>query len=254
MAQRRLLLISVHGDPLAKPGGIQSGGQNVYVRQLARHMQMMGWTVDVLTHWSNPLAPSEEPLGPRGRVVRLSGGRKGFVPKALFPELLPSLIEEFNVWVRKAGCSYEVIHSNYWLSGEVGRALARVYDRPQVHTSHSLGIVRAKVAGAKDPRRLAAEREILTQSAAVVVTTQVEGDEIRRFLGGSPQRVVRIPAGIDPALFHPRHRGEARRELGVGGPMIFFAARFEPNKGLAVLLQAFAKVLRTPGCPSRVVL
>lgn len=250
MRARRLLVISLHGDPLASLGGVQSGGQNVYVRHLALHMQKLGWEVEVLTHWSDPEKPPEVRLGPRGRVVRSSGGRRGFIPKAQMAELVPAIVEEFRTRVAVSDRRYALVHSNYWLSGLAGLLLGRLCDVPQVHTSHSLGSVRMRETGAIDGRRLVAEREILSRVDAAVATTRVEAGEIRRFLGGTPRRMVCIPAGVDTSLFCPGDRASARSALGAKGPVILFVGRFEPAKGLAVRLQAVERLLRDPRNPS----
>lgn len=250
MQAQRLLLISLHGDPLARLGGVQSGGQNTYVRYLALHLQKIGWEVDVLTHWSEPDKPSEERLGPRGRVVRVSGGKREFIPKARMAELIPAIVGEFCNRFAVSARPYTLVHSNYWLSGLAGMVLSGLFGVCQVHTSHSLGSVRMRETGEIDARRLVAERKILGRADAVVATTHVEAEEIRRFLGGTPRRIAYIPAGVDTALFYPGNRAAARSSLGVKGPLILFVGRFEPTKGLQVLLRAFERLLRDPRTPS----
>jgi len=60
----KAMLISMHGDPLARLGGVQSGGQNVYARQVALGLQRLGWEVATgrtpLLSAKNNLAPGAE--------------------------------------------------------------------------------------------------------------------------------------------------------------------------------------------------
>lgn len=254
----RALFLSIHGDPLASLGGIQSGGQNVYVRELAIALGEAGWEVDVFTHWSDIEKPPMESLGRRGRVIRLAAGRPGFVPKDDLFHILPAFMAELHRWVHAHGADYQLIHSNYWHSGWVGNHLQRAWLIPQVHVSHSLGLVRAAAGNGPFPAtRVREERRILQGSSAVVATSPQEKEITRQEYGVPPQRVRVIPCGVDPDRFAPRERAGDRHKLGLlQEKLVLFVGRLEPHKGLDVLLQALAlvKASRMANSSERVVL
>lgn len=239
---RKAMLISIHGDPLAGLGGIQAGGQNVYVRQVALGLQHHGWEVDVFSHWQDAAAPAEERLGPKGRVIRLAAGRKGFIPKDELYQHLPSFLRELKDYLRRAKRRYELIHSNYWLSGLAGLALKRELGLPQFHTFHSLGTVRTRESRATrpvPPRRLAAEREIVAGVDCLVATTPEEREDLVSDYGARYEQIALVPCGVDPDIFSPGERSASKAALGLKGKgVVVYVGRLEESKGLGVLLAA----------------
>lgn len=247
---KQVALISDHGDPLATPGSIQSGGQNVYVRHLALALDHLGWQVDVFTHRSELDRPETEGMGRHSRVVRLDAGRPGFVEKGRMFPLLPTFLSQLESWSRQHRRTYTVVHTNYWLSGWVGMRLKQRWGVPQVHTFHSLGKVRAAAtAGAADDpamvTRLHVERALLRTVDRVIATSPVERSLLMRLYQAPEDRIAVIPCGVDPKVFFPRDQEKCRAELGLAGVRpVLFAGRFEHNKGLHVLLAGFAQWLQ----------
>lgn len=244
----RVMFISVHGDPLVKLGGIQSGGQNVYVRETVQALDTQGVPVDVFTHWSDSESPQIEYIGSRSRVIRLAAGHKGFIPKNKMYDILSNFLEELKIFVNNS-CDYSVIHSNYWLSGWVGLQLQKKKNIPRVHTSHSLGLVRKRNMAVEQDEsfilRLRTEKEVLVLANRVVATTPEEKDILTRKYTVSPDKINMVPCGVNinlfqkPELFRTKDlKSRSRRNS------ILFVGRFEENKGLSVLLKALG-VLKT---------
>ena len=67
----RIAMLSVHTCPLAALGGKETGGMNVYVRELSRELGRMGLAVDVFTRSQDPTIRRVVPLGEGARVVHL---------------------------------------------------------------------------------------------------------------------------------------------------------------------------------------
>lgn len=244
---RRALLISVHGDPMARLGSVQAGGQNVYVRELALALARRGWAVDVATHRASPRAPVAEAPAPGMRVLRYDAGRPEFVPKDQLPELIPAFFQQVAEHLRQPP---QVIHSNYWISGQVGLLLREWWQVPQVHTFHSLGKVRIQALGADQRRdtqaRIRAEQRLLEATGAVLASNPMEAALLREHYRVPPGRLRIVPCGVNPAVFHPRPQAAARATLGLPEAVlpVVFAGRFEHNKGLAVLLRALAALVQ----------
>lgn len=249
----KAMLISMHGDPLARLGGVQSGGQNVYVRQVALGLQRLGWEVDVFSHWQDPAAQHQEKLGPRGRVVRLAAGRREFIPKDELYHYVPAFAAELKDYVKRDNGYYDIIHSNYWLSGLAGLSLKEYLGIPQVHTFHSLGSVKARETkrdGLHLLRRLEAEKKIVQTVDCLVATAPEERASLIRDYGAHSERIVLIPCGVDPELFHPGDRRASKAALGLAGKRVaLYVGRHEENKGLRTLLAALEVLVKDdPRC------
>lgn len=243
---KKVLFISDHGDPLAKLGGKQAGGQNNYVYHLALAMEDRGWDVDVLTHWCDADAPQIEEFGRRSRVIRVKAGVKGFVSKNEMFQILPAFFKEIEELVSLD--QYDIIHTHYWLSGILGRQLRRKYNIPFVHTSHSLGAAKERATGEKDERREQYERTILRSANRVIATTNSEKSLIFEF-AKQPAPVDVIPIGVSPTFAPLNQRAAMKQKLGVNGPLIFYAGRLEETKGVETLLQAFRYLIQWADVP-----
>jgi D-inositol-3-phosphate glycosyltransferase len=258
---RRVAMLSVHACPLAKLGGRDSGGMNVYVRELARDLGGRGIEVDVFTRWREKDDPRVQPLGPNGRVIHIQSGPLGYWPKMSvyehLDEFTATLIEE----VEREGRSYDIIHAHYWLSAKVARTLEKRWKIPVVQMFHTLGLVKREVldedTDGESDIRVDIEREAVRQSAAIVAASEIELDELRRLYRADPSRVAVIPCGVDPVVFHPVRQADAREKLGRDQceRLILFVGRIEQIKGIDVLLRALALLFfRRPGLRSEICL
>lgn len=208
---KKALFISDHGDPLAKLGGKQAGGQNNYVKQLALALENRGWQIDIVTHWCDAAAPQIEEFGKACRVIRIEAGHRGFVSKDEMYAMLPEFYKEMkNTLVLD---SYDMVHTHYWLSGLIGKKLKEDFNLPFVHTSHSLGWAKAKATGIKDTRRIKAERAILKAANQIIATTKNEKQLIEDKIGShSPIKVISI--GVDQAFKVRGIRTHLRKSAG----------------------------------------
>ncbi|TWT24630.1 glycosyltransferase [Planomicrobium sp. CPCC 101110] len=234
--RKKVLFISDHGDPLAKLGGKQAGGQNNYVKQLALALEKRGWQVDVATHWCDETAPRVETFGKSCRVYRIKAGYKGFVSKNEMYTMLPAFYKEMKQTLPLD--SYDLVHTHYWLSGLIGKKLKEEFGLPFVYTSHSLGWAKEKATGIRDERRMKAEATILQSADQILATTKSEKQLIQENVA-SPSPISVIPIGVDQAFKVRGNRKHLRRKLGYESPLFVFAGRLEETKGIYTLLQAF---------------
>lgn len=233
---KKALFVSDHGDPLAKLGGKQAGGQNNYVKQLALALEKRGWQIDVVTHWCDASAPRIEKFGTACRVIRVEAGHKGFVSKDEMYTMLPAFYKEMKSMLTLT--SYDLVHTHYWLSGLIGKKLKEEFGLPLIHTSHSLGWAKAKATGISDARRIKAEKTILKTADQVVATTNNEKQLIQENLD-SPSPIKVIPIGVDQAFKVHGIRSHLRKKSGFEAPLFVFAGRLEETKGIFTLLNAF---------------
>lgn len=245
MTAPRVALLSVHTCPLAALGGKETGGMNVYVRELARELGHLGFDVDVFTRSQDRAIPEVVPLGERARVVHLAAGP----PRPLPRDAIAAHLDAFAAGVervrRRDGLDYALIHSHYWLSGLVGLELARWWGRPLVQMFHTLGALKNAVARGPDQRepeaRLAAETRIAAAADRIVAANLVERAHLAWHYRADVARIRVIPCGVDLDLFRPSDPRAARARLGLAAEhVLLFVGRLAPIKGLETLLRALA--------------
>jgi D-inositol-3-phosphate glycosyltransferase len=258
---RRVAMVSVHACPLAKLGGRDSGGMNVYVRELARDLGSRGLEIDVFTRWREKDDPRVQPLGPNARVVHIQSGPLGYWPKMEVFEHLDEFTEKLIAEVEAQQRSYDVIHAHYWLSAKVARTLEERWRVPVVQMFHTLGLVKREVmdedVDGESDIRIEIERDAVRRSAAIVAASHIELGELRGLYRADPAKVAIIPCGVDPVVFHPVRQADAREKLARDQceRLILFVGRIEQIKGIDVLLRALALVFfRRPELRSEICL
>src|SRR5262245_420852 len=241
----RVALLSVHTCPLAALGGKETGGMNVYVRELARELGRGGIAVDVFTRSQDPAIPEVVALGPGARVVHVAAGPARPLPRGALLGHLDAFGEGVEEVRRREGLDYALIHSHYWLSGVAAVELRRRWGRPLIQMFHTLGALKNAVARSEAERepeeRLAAERRLAASVDRLVASNPVERSQLIRVLGADPERIRVIPCGVDLELFRPGDARQARSRLGLDAErVLLFVGRLAPIKGLATLLKALA--------------
>ena len=237
-----IAVLSLHSSPLAQPGVGDSGGMNVYVRELAASLAQSGvGTTVYVRRWDHHL-PREVAVEPGFRVVHVDAG-----PVELPKEALPETVDAFAEGVRAelAARPVDVIHANYWLSGVAGHRLKHQLELPLVSTFHTLARVKAETGDPEPQRRIDAEAEVIGCSDVILANSLEEAGQLRTLYGADPDRIEIVPPGVDHAFFSPGDRSGARRALGLGDhPILLFAGRIQPLKGLAVAVGALAALHR----------
>lgn len=239
-------MLSVHTSPLALPGARDTGGMNVYIRQLARELARRGVAVDVYTRRDDPALPLVQQDEPGFRTINVSVGPEEPLAREQLAALVPRLAEEINGFRRRERAQYDVLHSHYWLSGLVAERLSTRWGTPWAHMSHTIGALKnAYIGPHQQPEpalRLDSERLVLRAADGVIASNEVERQELLDRFGLDPARVFIAPCGVDISLFHPDSRRAARQALGIpeSERVALYVGRIEPLKGLDTLLQAAA--------------
>lgn len=246
---RRVAVISVHTSPLAQPGTGDAGGMNVYVLQTALHLARRGVEVEIFTRATSS---SDEPLvhvAP-GVLVRnvVAGPFEG-----LDKYDLPTQLCAFTAGVLRAEATheagyYDVVHSHYWLSGQVGWLARDRWAVPLVHTAHTLAAVKNAALAEGDspepPLRAVGEQQVVDEADRLVVNTEDEARQLVSLHHADPRRIDVVYPGVDLEMFTPGDRGAARATLGLAAHerVVAFVGRIQPLKAPDVLLRAAAKL------------
>ena len=243
---RRLAVLSLHTSPLAQPGQGDSGGMNVYVRELVSALAQAGVQADVFTRRADAGVPEVVEVEPGFRVVHVDAG-----PLDLAKEQLPDIVDEFADAVAAHLANLgdvDALHANYWLSGVAGHRLKHELDLPLVSTFHTLARVKAETGDPEPARRVRAEAEVIGCSDAILASCVAEADQLERLYGADRSRIEIVAPGVDHAFFSAGPRDGARaalHHLDLGrGPVLLFVGRIQPLKGLDVAVRALAALRR----------
>lgn len=248
----RVAVLSMHTSPLAPLGGRETGGMNVYVRQVAAQLARLGADVDVFTRRTDPATPALQPLGEGARLVHVTAGPAAHLEKEELVEHAAAFaagVEEFRA---AEGIAYDVIHSHYWIAVEAGLRLAAMWDVPHLAMFHTLGEVklRARASEHELPARLEAERRQVHLVDRIVAATAHERQLLRQLYRVQPRRVSVVPLGVDLEQFTPMPQARARTALGLDSAVpasgrqhvILGVGRIEPLKGFDILIRSLAEM------------
>jgi D-inositol-3-phosphate glycosyltransferase len=248
----RIAIISEHASPLATLGGTDSGGQNVYVAQIANHLAARGYRVDVYTRRDDPELPEVVKFINRVRVIHVNAGPMRIMPKE---ELLP-FMDEFArnmlAFFERHRLSYDVVHANFWTSGVVAMKLKAAIALPFVITFHALGRVRRLHQGEADrfpPQRPLLEERIIEAADAVIAECPQDRIDLISLYRANPKRISVIPCGFDSSELWPVDKALARRELDLptNERIVLQLGRLVPRKGVDTVVRAMARLRREHG-------
>jgi D-inositol-3-phosphate glycosyltransferase len=250
---RSIALISEHASPLATLGGVDAGGQNVYVAHVARQLAALGDRVDVYTRRDREDLPEVVDWVPGVRVIHVPAGPAREIPKE---QLLPYM-PAFTAFMLRRLRSHPVdlVHANFFLSGLVACDVKEALGTPFVITFHALGRVRRQFHGANDgfpDERFAIEERIVAEADAIVAECPQDEEDLIRLYNADPARISIVPCGFDPAEFAPASRPLARLDLGLdpGERVLLQLGRMVPRKGIDTVIRA-AGILEREGLPVR---
>jgi D-inositol-3-phosphate glycosyltransferase len=241
---RTLAVLSLHTSPLVQPGTADSGGMNVYVRELVASLAQAGVRSSVyVRRWRDDLPPVVE-VEPGFRVVHVDAGPPD-LPKEVLPEIVDEYAEAVLDDIIRLG-DVDAIHANYWLSGVAGHTLKHRLDLPLVSTFHTLARVKAVTGDHEPPGRVEAEAAVVGCSDAILASCHPEASQLVALYGAEPERIQIVPPGVEHAFFSPGDRRGARQALRLGDhAVLLFVGRIHPLKGLDVAICALAQLDQT---------
>lgn len=239
-----IAVVSMHTSPLAQPGSGDSGGMNVYVRELVASLAQAGVSSSVFVRaWRGDLPPVVE-VEPGFRVVHVPAG-----PPELSKEELPGVIDEFADGVRERleqSPPVAALHANYWLSGLAAHRLKHELQLPLVTTFHTLARVKAEYGDHEPAHRDEGEAEIVGCTDVLLASCEAEAQQLVEHYGARRERIEIVSPGVDHAFFSPGEQRGARAAVGLGdGPVLLFVGRIQPLKRVDVAIRALAALRRS---------
>lgn len=240
-------MLSYHTCPLATLGGKDTGGMNVYVRDLTRDLGRLGVHVDVFTRSQDEHVPHVlHDLGFGNRVVHIPAGPETPMPKKDLSAYLPQFVEGIRNFANEKGIRYDLIHSHYWLSGLAAESLQTAWGVPFVHMFHTLGEMKNRIARSPEEKegdyRLDGERRVLEHAERIIAATMAEKAQLEWLYKADGRKISIIPPGVDISHFYSIPVDEAKSYIGLplNERMILFVGRIEPLKGVDTVIRAMS--------------
>lgn len=251
----KIAIISDHASPLAAPGSVDCGGQNVYVAHLACQLARLGCAVDIFTRRDSPAQALLTHWQRNVRVIHVPAGPASFVSKE---DMLPYM-EEFARFVvafaRDQRPRYDIVHANFFMSGQVARELRRASGIPYVITFHALGMVRRLAQRGADgfpDERLAIERALMRDADRVIAECRQDLQDMVRLYGARRAGIDIVPCGFDPLTLWPvRERARARLGLAEEDFIVLQLGRMVPRKGIDTVIEGVAELAARFGVRAR---
>ncbi|TZF83695.1 glycosyltransferase family 1 protein [Pedobacter sp. BS3] len=245
--KNKIAFISEHASPLATLGGADSGGQNVYVAELAKHLVTKGYEVDIFTRWDDPQLSRVVNWLPGIRIIHAEAGPVCYIPKEELLEYIPEFTESMLAFIQQEGISYQLVHANFWMSGMVACELKAILNIPFVITFHALGYIRLmyqKEADKFPVKRVAIEEEIVKYADHIIAECPQDKDDLTMYYHAAEDKISIIPCGFSKQEFYPIQKTLARKRLGLNpnDNIILQLGRMVPRKGIDNVIKAMGKL------------
>jgi len=248
--QKKIAFISEHASPLAVLGGVDSGGQNVYVAELAKYLARLGYSIDVFTKWEDSSLPQVCTLYEGVRVIHVKAGPFKYIQKEELLQYMPEFRDNMIRFIEQEGINYDLVHANFFMSALVAMELKEAMGIPYVVTYHALGKVRRIHQQEQDRfplERIDIEKQTATSAAKVIAECPQDKDDLQSLYEIDPSTISIVPCGFCPSSFYPVNQLYARSLVGLDKreKIILQLGRMVPRKGVDNVISSLS-LLRSP--------
>lgn len=243
--EKKIAIISEHASPLALLGGVDSGGQNVYVAEICKELAKSGHEVDVYTRKDNHELDALVEWEQQVRIIHIKAGPEKFVEK----EKLLQYMDEFALnmirFIKENKIDYDIVHANFFMSGLVASKVKKALNIPYVITFHALGLVRLAHQKEMDkfpPKRCAIETFLVKDADGIIAECPQDKDDLINYYNAEPEKISIVPCGFNPEEFYVLDQREARKKLGLkqDKTILLQLGRMVPRKGVDNVIKAVA--------------
>jgi D-inositol-3-phosphate glycosyltransferase len=256
--KKKVAFISEHASPLAILGGVDSGGQNVYVDQVARQLVIQGYEVDVFTRWDNPALQQVVEYAPGIRVVHVLAGPQEQIAKENIFQFMDEFASEMISFIGNHKINYDLIHAHFWMSGYVAALIKNILNVPFVITFHALGKVRRMHQGTADgfpESRSGIEEMIAKEASAIIAECPQDKEDLMVLYFADEEKIEIIPCGFDKSEFYPMSNRKSKVDLGLDPEerIVLQLGRMVPRKGVDNVIRSISSLLNIKSIPIRLV-
>lgn len=247
--KNKIAFVSAYASPLAVLGGIDSGGQNVYVADLAKHLAKNGYEIDIFTRWEDGNQPTIINWETGIRVIHVEAGPKNIISKESLMTYMPDFTASMLAFMKQHNLLYDLVHANFWMSGMVACQLKLLENIPFVITFHALGAIRKLYQKEVDkfPEiRTDIEAEIVKYADQIIAECPQDRLDLINYYQAPDDKITIIPCGFNKEEFYPVNKNYARKllHLNTEENVILQLGRMVPRKGIDNVISALAQLNR----------
>ena len=244
---KRIAFISEHASPLADLGGVDTGGQNVYVAQLAKHLASEGYQIDVYTRRESAAVAEVVDWVPGVRVIHVKAGPAAVIIKEDILQYMVDFKDNMVSFIINERIHYTMVHANFFMSAWVAMGIKKELNIPFVVTFHALGHVRRMHQAEQDKfpaERLLIEEQAVQEADHIIAECPQDRDDLIQYYHASEERITIIPCGFSDKEFYPMDKEAARRILGLpqNENIILQLGRMVPRKGVDNVIRALGNL------------
>ena len=245
--KKRIAFISEHASPLATLGGIDNGGQNVYVAELSTELARKGYLVDVYTRKDNENINEIVNWQPGVRVINIKAGPEIFVEKEKLLCHMNEFSQNMLCFIKTRNIHYSIIHANFFMSALVASCIKKELHIPYVVTFHALGLVRLAHQKQMDKfpvERFDIERMIVKDADAIIAECPQDKEDLINYYHANPSKIIIAPCGFNPKEFHLIDKKVAREKLNLNKDenILLQLGRMVPRKGVDNVIRSLSKL------------
>jgi D-inositol-3-phosphate glycosyltransferase len=245
--KKRIAFISDHASPLALLGGVDSGGQNVYVAELSAELVRHDYLVDIYTRKDSPLQSEIVNWKPGVRVIHIQAGPEKIIEKE---KLLPYMDEfawHMIQYINREQLNYQLIHAHFFMSALVASMVKKKINIPYVVTFHALGLVRKihqKEADKFPADRINIEKFIVEDADGIIAECPQDKQDLVHYYKARPDKIEIVPCGFNPDEFYPVDKQQARSFLNFhpDEKILLQLGRMVPRKGIDNVIKAIGRL------------
>lgn len=248
---KRVIILNPQGYVEKNPplGKTDTGGQTVYILNLAKALSKKNIKVDIFTRYFDHYEKQEELINDKVKIIRIPAGKKKFIPKERLYEVMPEFAEKIMLYLHKTKKKPQIIHSHYWDGGYAGILLSKMLDIPHINTSHTFGKVkklkmkiekvsREKLVSAyRFHVRIAIEQKIFNKADAILVLCETSRIQLLHYYIVDFEKIKVIYPGVDIDIFNPR-KNALDKKIQLKENSILTMSRLVPAKGIDRLIEA----------------
>jgi D-inositol-3-phosphate glycosyltransferase len=243
MITKRIAFISEHASPLALLGGVDNGGQNVYVAELSMQLARKGYHIDIYTRRDSSTAPEVVEWKPGVRVIHITAGPAEYIPKEQLLQYMQEFTFHVLYFMSRNELWYDLVHAHFFMSALVASNIKQAAGIPYVVTFHALGLVRKLHQKSQDgfpQERTAIEKHIVDDANLLIAECPQDKEDLMEHYDANPDRIAIVPCGFNPKEFHPIEKEAARDFLRISqrDKVILQLGRMVPRKGVDNVIKA----------------